>query len=82
MAVPEDKTRIAITLGKALLARLDAYCDRTGMTRSGYIAYALAHQLDAETQVTDSVNDAIGKLFQQLAASDGLTLADFKGRTN
>lgn len=82
MAVPEDKARIAITLGKPLLARLDEYCERTGMTRSGYIAYVLAHQLDTETQVTDYVNDAIGKMFAQLAANDGLSISDFAPKTD
>ena len=82
MAIPEDKTRVGITMGNDLLARLDAYCDRTGMTRSGYIAYAVAHQLDTETQTMDYVQGAIGKIFQQLAASEGLTLADFEGKTN
>ena len=76
MAVPEDKARIAITLGKSLLARLDAYCDRTGMTRSGYIAYALAHQLDAETQVYDTVNDSISRLFGSLAEQEGFNLQE------
>lgn len=77
MAIPEDKTRVGITMGNGLLARLDAYCERTGMTRSGYIAYAVAHQLDAENQTMDYMQGAISHMFQQLAKDEGLTLADF-----
>lgn len=78
MAIPEDKARVAITLGKPLLARLDAYCERTGMTRSAYVTYALAHQLDTENQTMDYLQNAIGTMFSQLAEKDGLTLGDFK----
>lgn len=67
MAIAEDKARIAITLGKGVLSRLDDYCKRTGMSRSQYISYCVAHQLDSETQVMDYVNDAIGQAFQMLA---------------
>ena len=64
MALPEDKYRIAITLGKDLLARLDAYCDRTGMTRSNYICFAVAQQLDAQERVTNTTLDAIKQIFE------------------
>jgi metal-responsive CopG/Arc/MetJ family transcriptional regulator len=77
MAIAEDKARIAITLGKGVLERLDAYCKRSGMSRSQYISYAVAHQLDTETQVVDYVNGAIGQMFQQLAQQEGYTLSDF-----
>ena len=80
MAIPEDKTRVGITMGNELLARLDAYCDRTGMTRSGYIAYAVAHQLDAETQVYDTVNDSISRLFGSLAEQEGFNLQELLSR--
>ena len=78
MAIAEDKARVAITLGKGVLARLDAYCERSGMSRSQYISYAVAHQLDTETQVTDYLNGAIGELLQQLASQEGVSLDDFK----
>lgn len=74
MAIPEDKMRVGITLSKALVARLDAYCERTGMTRSAFISYALSHQLDTEAQAMSYVQSAIGELFQQLAQKEGLTL--------
>lgn len=80
MAIPEDKTRVGITMGNDLLARLDAYCERTGMTRSGYIAYAVAHQLDAETQAYDAVNDSISRLFGSLAEREGLNLQELLSR--
>lgn len=78
--IPENKARIAITLGKELLARLDEYCDRTGMTRSAYISYAVAHQLDAESRMMDYTQGAIAKLFQQVAEQEGYTLQDFDPR--
>lgn len=80
MAIAEDKARIAITLGRGVLERLDAYCKRSGMSRSQYISYAVAHQLDAETQVVGYVNDAIGQMFQKLAAQEGIAVGDFKSK--
>lgn len=75
MAVAEDKTRIAITIGKGVLERLDEYCRRTGMSRSQYIAYCVAHQLDSETQVMDYVKVAVGQAFGDLAEKAGEKLA-------
>lgn len=67
MAIAKDKSRIAITLGTGVLERLDAYCKRTGMSRSQYISYVVAHQLDAETQTLEYVQGAVGELFQRLS---------------
>ena len=58
MAIADNKARITITLGRGVLERLDAYCERSGMSRSAYISYCVAYQLDAQNQITDGVVSA------------------------
>lgn len=46
MAVKEGRTRIQVTFGDEVLRKLDAFCDRTGMTRSSYITYIVGTSLE------------------------------------
>lgn len=59
MAVADSKTRVAITIDRAVLDRLDAYCKRSGMSRSQYISYCVAHQLEVEERMTNGVIDLV-----------------------
>lgn len=67
MAVADSKTRIAITIDKGVLDRLDAYCKRSGMSRSQYISYCVAHQLEVEDRMTNGVMDMARELFSSIA---------------
>ena len=62
MAISEEKTRVAITLGNTLLARIDDYCERTSQTRSGYIASVVGRDLESQRAVLDGVMDAFTEL--------------------
>lgn len=66
MAVADTKTRIAITIDKAVLDRLDAYCKSSGMSRSQYISYCVAHQLEAEDRMTNGVLEAAREMFADM----------------
>lgn len=68
MAVADSKTRIAITIDKAVLDRLDAYCKRSGMSRSQYISYCVAHQLEVEDRMTNGVMDMARELLASMTA--------------
>jgi metal-responsive CopG/Arc/MetJ family transcriptional regulator len=67
MAIAENKTRVAITIDKGVLERLDAYCARSGMSRSQYISYCVAHQLEAEERVTSGVMDMAREILTSMA---------------
>lgn len=68
MAIADSKTRIAITVDKTVLDRLDAYCKRSGMSRSQYISYCVAHQLEVEDRMTNGVMDMARELLAGMAA--------------
>ena len=70
MAIAESKSRVAITIDKGVLERLDEYCKRSGMSRSQYISYCVAHQLEAEERMTNGVMDMARELLANMA--DGL----------
>lgn len=67
MAIADNKTRVAITIDKGVLERLDAYCKRSGMSRSQYISYCVAHQLELEERATNGVMDAVRQLLGEMA---------------
>ena len=71
MAVSEDRTRVAITLGNTLLARIDDYCERTSQTRSGYIASVVGRDLESQRAVLDgvvgAVNEVLGAVIEKAA---------------
>lgn len=67
MAVAENKTRVAITIDRNVLERLDAYCARSGMSRSQYISYCVAHQLEVEERMTSGVMDMARELLASMA---------------
>lgn len=71
MAIADTKTRVAITIDKGVLQRLDEYCQRSGMSRSQYISYCVAHQLDLENRVTGGVLDMARELLAGVAQDGG-----------
>lgn len=68
MAIADTKTRVAITIDKGVLERLDAYCKRSGMSRSQYISYCVAHQLELENRMTSGVMDVARELLTSMTA--------------
>jgi len=72
MAIAESKTRVAITIDNGVLERLDAYCKRSGMSRSQYISYCVAHQLDVETQAMSNLTGVMRDVLAGVA--DGAQL--------
>ena len=68
MAIADNKSRVTITIDKGVLDRLDTYCERTGMSRSQYISYCVAHQLDVEERMTSGVMDAARELLANMTA--------------
>lgn len=79
MAIADNKARITITLGKGVLDRLDAYCERSGMSRSQYISYCVAHQLDTENQAMDTVMGAVSDYFAKVTAGMEVDEEKLKG---
>lgn len=67
MAIPEDKARVAITMSREVLDRLDNYCRRSGMTRSGYVNWVVAHQLDVEEQMVSATQSAMQQILATAA---------------
>lgn len=68
MAIADTKSRVAITIDKGVLERLDAYCKRSGMSRSQYISYCVAHQLEVEDRMTSGVMDVARELLTSMTA--------------
>lgn len=58
MSTAKGKSRIQITLSDTLIARLDDYCKRTGMTRSAFITYVIGSALDASEALLSSTAQA------------------------
>ena len=67
MAIADSKSRVAITIDKGVLERLDEYCKRSGMSRSQYISYCVAHQLEVEERMTSGVMDMARELLSSMA---------------
>ena len=59
MAVRSGSTRIQITLSDELIAVLDAYCKRLGISRSSYVSTVLAQNLDIQSQLLESAKTTI-----------------------
>lgn len=74
MPVKDGKTRITITLGDAVLEKLDAYCEMSGLSRSAVIGDIVGTNLGVMEKMTKSVTDnlaeALGALMRASAASD------------
>lgn len=54
----EERQRIQMTISPRLLTRIDAYCDRIGVSRSAWIQTVLAERLDsidAQRTSTDAI---------------------------
>lgn len=79
MAIARNKERVTITIDKGVLSRLDAYCERSGMSRSQYVSYCVAHQLDSEQQIADGVMDAAREILTNLTAGMKIDEEKLKG---
>lgn len=62
MAVAEGKTRVQVTFGNEVLAKLDDFCKRTGMTRSSYITYIVATSLDQYENLSNAAYEGLREL--------------------
>lgn len=64
MATGSGKTRITITLGDAVLEKLDAYCEQSGLSRSAVIGDIVGTNLGAMERMQDGlVKELVGALF-------------------
>ena len=48
------KKKVLVSLPEDLLSRLDAFCEKTGVSRSGYISLALSSSLPQSAPSADS----------------------------
>ena len=76
MAIADSKSRVAITIDKGVLERLDAYCARSGMSRSQYISYCVAHQLEVEDRMTSGVMDMAREMLASM--TEGMQIDEEK----
>ena len=53
--ISKNKVRFTVTIGKEINEKLEAYCYRTGMSKSAYIAYLVATTLDTQEQLMQGV---------------------------
>lgn len=79
MAISEEKTRVAITLGNTLLAKIDDYCERTSQTRSGYIASVVGRDLESQRVVLDGLMGTVCELLASAISEQGDTPATLGG---
>lgn len=56
MAVADGKTRVQITFSNVLLGRLDEYCERMGLSRSAFVTWAVAMNLDTYQKALSLLN--------------------------
>lgn len=68
MPISEHKTRIAITVDDVLLAKMDAYIDKTRQTRSQYICGLVGRELATQETLLDGVMGALQQVLNQLTA--------------
>lgn len=61
MAVSDTKTRVMLTLDNDLLARVDAHCERYGITRSGFFASLAADKFSNADAMTAAAERVMGK---------------------
>lgn len=59
MATREGRTRITITLGDAVLEKLDAYCEQSGLSRSAVIGDIVGTNLGVMEKLTSSVSEEL-----------------------
>lgn len=65
MAISDEKTRVQISLGNDLLAALDDYCAKTGMSRSAYIAFVVSQNIYGTERIYSSVTDALNSALEK-----------------
>ena len=70
--IPENKTRITITVGRGVLEKLDGYCEETGLTRSAAIGSIVAEHLSGR----DRVMGMLGEMFSPEMLSSMLDTSD------
>lgn len=62
--VSDGKKRVQVTFSDKVLQRLDAFCETTGMTKSAYISYVVATNLDQYERMTSAACMSIENLAQ------------------
>jgi len=78
VAVDDPPVRVNISLGEALLQRLDAAAEAKSMTRSGYITHAVRVSLGERQGATGDV-DAMGRRLQDELSALGRRLNESLG---
>lgn len=61
MAVGTGRTRISITLGNAVLEKLDQYCAQSGLTRSAVIGDLVGTNLGVFERITSAFEKELAK---------------------
>lgn len=67
MAVSEKKKRVQITFGEDMLSRIDAYCEKTGLSRSAFVCASVAAQLYGSDLLLERAASAVEETFPELA---------------
>lgn len=68
--IPEGKTRVIVTLDDDLIARIDAWCERNGMTRSGFFTYVGEVAFSADSTISDVLRNTFVKQAIKLAIDE------------
>lgn len=71
--IPEGKTRVMVTLDDDLIARIDEWCKRNDMTRSGFFTYVGEVAFSADSTIVDTLRDAFVKQAIKLAIDEEVT---------
>lgn len=73
MPVKDGKTRITITLGNAVLEKLDAYCEMSGLSRSAVIGDIVGTNLGVMEKMTKSVTDDLAEALGALVCASAVS---------
>ena len=64
----DKKIRVNITMDEGVLERLDAQCERMGMSRSAYITYTVATNLDNTNQLMMGLTETMANMLTEQQA--------------
>lgn len=68
--IPDGKTRVIVTLDDGLLAKIDEWCKRNDMTRSGFFTYVGEVAFSADSTISDVLTNAFVKQALKLAIDE------------
>ena len=70
MAVNDDKKRVQITFPVALLEKMDAYCNESGLTRSGYVSMLVSKDLDATDKFVVEFKKQLEEIIEKIGIEE------------